>query len=301
MGRKRRLGESIQDLSGRSGQRVRHDRCNHRQSPPAQRRGSKKGGFERSDRPLARRIDDQDSRHRRCAGQSAGGEPHWRTRSRRNAGPSLETQEIEPAALLADKGYCSDGFIEHLLSPQHQARHSAEGKSQDAARVGLRALLRAQPRGTFLQQHQALSRHRNPLRKDRQKFPRRRPPRLRLGLAHFVLSAGLVIAGAEPAQHGPRTFGEYARWLERLLNAVGIQSAWVVGNSFGAAVAWQFASQFSTRSLGLVLVNGGPAPNLPAPVRRLFAMTPMRQLITAVFRWNAYSRSSLKRAFADPS
>src|SRR3712207_4634951 len=43
MGRKRRLGESIQDLSGRSGQRVRHDRCNRRQSPPAQRRGSKKG------------------------------------------------------------------------------------------------------------------------------------------------------------------------------------------------------------------------------------------------------------------
>src|SRR5918998_3595112 len=90
MGRKRRLGESTQDLSGRSGQRVRYDRCNHRQSPPAQRRGSRKGGFERSDRPLARRIDDQDSRHRRCAGQSAGGEPHRRTRSRRNAGPSLD-------------------------------------------------------------------------------------------------------------------------------------------------------------------------------------------------------------------
>src|SRR3712207_5580044 len=33
----------LQDLSGRSGQRVRHDRCNRRQSPPAQRRGSKKG------------------------------------------------------------------------------------------------------------------------------------------------------------------------------------------------------------------------------------------------------------------
>src|SRR5919202_679492 len=105
---------------------------------------------------------------------------------------------------------------------------------------------------------------------------------------------------ADPAQHGPRTFGEYARLLERLLSAVGIQRAWVVGNSFGAAVAWQFASQFPTRSLGLVLVNGGPAPNLPAPVRRLFAMAPMRQLITAVFRWNAYSRSTLKRAFADP-
>jgi hypothetical protein len=43
MGGKRRLGESIQDLSGRSGQRIRYDRCNHRQSPPAQRRGLEKG------------------------------------------------------------------------------------------------------------------------------------------------------------------------------------------------------------------------------------------------------------------
>src|SRR5829696_5956735 len=72
------------------------------------------------------------------------------------------------------------------LSPPHQARHSAEGKSQDAARVRLRALLRAQPRGTFLQHHQALSRHRNPLRKDCQKLPRRRPPRLRPGLAQMT-------------------------------------------------------------------------------------------------------------------
>src|SRR5688500_18648824 len=79
--------------------------------------GLEKRGFERSDRPLARRIDDQDSRHRRCARQSAGGEPHRRTRSRRNADVTqaqVLTQKIEPAALLADKGYDSDGFIEHL-------------------------------------------------------------------------------------------------------------------------------------------------------------------------------------------
>src|SRR5215217_7811735 len=65
---------------------------------------------------------------------------------------------------------------------------SAPARSQDAARVRLRALLRAQPRGTFLQHHQALSRHRNPLRKDCQKLPRRRPPRLRPGLAQMTTS-----------------------------------------------------------------------------------------------------------------
>src|SRR5215213_8216254 len=78
MGRKRHLGESIQDLSGRSGQRVRHDRCNRRQSPPAQRRGSKKG----------------DSNE--AIGRSRGG----------------LTTKIH--AIVADKGYDSDGFIEHL-------------------------------------------------------------------------------------------------------------------------------------------------------------------------------------------
>src|SRR5215216_2493242 len=90
MGRKRRLGESIQDLSGRSGQRVRHDRCNRRQSPPAQRRGSKKG----------------DSNE--AIGRSRGG-------------LTTKIHAIVDAlgnplavSLLGDKGYDSDGFIEHL-------------------------------------------------------------------------------------------------------------------------------------------------------------------------------------------
>src|SRR3712207_5120740 len=76
--------------------------------------GLEKRGFERSDRPLARRIDDQDSRHRRCARQSAGGEPHRRTRSRRNAGPSLDPENRTRSPPRRQRGYDSDGFIEHL-------------------------------------------------------------------------------------------------------------------------------------------------------------------------------------------
>src|ERR671911_887075 len=77
--------------------------------------GLEKRGFERSDRPLARRIDDQDSRHRRCARQGplavslTGGHVHDVTQAQ------VLTQKIEPAALLADKSYDSDGFIEHLF------------------------------------------------------------------------------------------------------------------------------------------------------------------------------------------
>ena len=113
MGRKRRLGESIQDLSGRSGQRVRHDRCNHRQSPPAQRRGSKKGdsneAIGRSRGGLTTKIHAiVDALGNPLAVSLTGGHVHDVTQAQ------VLTQEIEPAALLADKGYDSDGFIEHL-------------------------------------------------------------------------------------------------------------------------------------------------------------------------------------------
>src|SRR5215211_7504763 len=114
MGRKRRLGESIQDLSGRSGQRVRHDRCNRRQSPPAQRRTSKKGdsneAIGRSRGGLTTKIDAiVDALGNPLAVSLTGGHVHDVTQAQ------VLTQEIEPAALLADKGYDSDGFIEHLF------------------------------------------------------------------------------------------------------------------------------------------------------------------------------------------
>ncbi|HKH38549.1 MAG TPA: IS5 family transposase [Rubrobacter sp.] len=113
MGRKRPLGESIQDLSGRSGQRVRHDRCNRRQSPPAQRRGSKKGdsneAIGRSRGGLTTKIHAiVDALGNPLAVSLTGGHVHDVTQAQ------VLTQKIEPAALLADKGYDSDGFIEHL-------------------------------------------------------------------------------------------------------------------------------------------------------------------------------------------
>lgn len=104
----------------------------------------------------------------------------------------------------------------------------------------------------------------------------------------------------EGSTPGPRTFPEYASWLERLLDTVGISEAWCVGNSFGAAMAWRFASLAPARCRGLVLVNGTPPPAMPTLLRRLFARPPLRQLLTAMLRWNAFSPSTLDRAFADP-
>ena len=103
-GPKAAFGESIQDLSGRSGHRVRHDRCNHRQSPPAQRRGSKKGdsneAIGRSRGGLTTKIHASvDALGNPLAVSLTGGHVHDVTQAQ------VLTQEIEPAALLADKGY----------------------------------------------------------------------------------------------------------------------------------------------------------------------------------------------------
>ncbi len=99
---------------------------------------------------------------------------------------------------------------------------------------------------------------------------------------------------------GPRSLQEYGRWLERLLDQVGFSSAWCVGNSFGAALVWRLASQAPARCRGLVLVNGAPPPPIPAPIRRLFALPPLRHLLMAMLRWNAFSRTTIDRAFVDP-
>ena len=104
----------------------------------------------------------------------------------------------------------------------------------------------------------------------------------------------------EGTARGPGTLQEYGLWLEWLLDTLGVSSAWCVGNSFGAALAWRFASQAPTRCRGLVLVNGTPPPTVPVPIRRLLALPPLRQLMMAMFRWNGFSRSTLERAFADP-
>src|SRR5918992_4780924 len=155
MGRKRRLGESTQDLSGRSGQRVRHDRCNHRQSPPAQRRGSKKGGANeaigRSRGGLTTKIHTiVDALGNPLAVSLTGGHVHDVTQAQ------VLTQEIEPAALLADKGYDSDGFIEHLevrrIKPVIPPRANRKLRLTDAEKMRLvRAMaerINLQPKAT---------------------------------------------------------------------------------------------------------------------------------------------------------
>ncbi|WP_437734922.1 alpha/beta fold hydrolase [Sorangium sp. So ce1335] len=99
---------------------------------------------------------------------------------------------------------------------------------------------------------------------------------------------------------GLGSLGAYARWLDRLLDALGAPSAWCVGNSFGAAVVSCFATQHAARCRGVVFVNGAPLPALPQIVGWLLSRPVPRQMLRALVRKQAFNPSILRRAFADP-
>jgi pimeloyl-ACP methyl ester carboxylesterase len=98
----------------------------------------------------------------------------------------------------------------------------------------------------------------------------------------------------------PASLDEAAGWLDEVLSATGVGEAWIAGNSFGAAVAAQFAACSPARCTGLVLVDGAPAPELGRITRSLVGHWPVRPILTGLLHRNAYSRRTLGRAFADP-
>lgn len=98
-------------------------------------------------------------------------------------------------------------------------------------------------------------------------------------------------------QPGLGPIGAYARWLDALLGALDVPSAWCVGNSFGASVACRVASDYPARCRGLVLVNGIPLPRSPRALRWLGERRLGQRLVRAVQKRVAYSPSALERAF----
>jgi len=97
------------------------------------------------------------------------------------------------------------------------------------------------------------------------------------------------------------TLSAFAKELKELLDAVQIDRVIAVGNSFGAAVAIQFANDSPSAISQLVLVNGGYLPVIPGPVRNLIALP----IVNRGFRWFirrlTFSLQTLKRSFADPA
>ena len=79
---------------------------------------------------------------------------------------------VEPEALLGDKGYDADHFVDSLTARAIRVVIPAKIKPESPARLRLRALLRAKSRRTVLLYHQAFSSHRDPLREDSPKLSR---------------------------------------------------------------------------------------------------------------------------------
>ena len=93
----------------------------------------------------------------------------------------------------------------------------------------------------------------------------------------------------------------FARELKELLDAEQMDRVSVVGNSFGAAVAIQFANDFSSAISQLVLVNGGYMPSIPLPIRTLIGLPIVNQGFRWFIRRLTFSLQTLKRSFADPA
>ncbi len=115
-----------------------------------------------------------------------------------------------------------------------------------------------------------------------------------------VIAPDLPGFGESEALDNP-TLAGYARVLQELLDLQRIDQAIVAGNSFGVAVAIEFASSYPARALHLVLVNGGYAPVFPWFVRKLISLPAIEKRFRAFVRNLGYSDRAFAKAFPNPA
>jgi 2-hydroxy-6-oxonona-2,4-dienedioate hydrolase len=96
-----------------------------------------------------------------------------------------------------------------------------------------------------------------------------------------------------------RSLREYAEWLVTLMNLLDVERAWLVGNSFGASIAWSLAGRAPERCAGTVLVNGQPLPRTPLPLLVLGRSRGGALIVRSLLRVAAYNPLLLRLAFVD--
>ncbi len=89
-----------------------------------------------------------------------------------------------------------------------------------------------------------------------------------LAETHHVIAPDLPGFGGSAALPDMRT-QTLLDWLARLLDALAVGQAVIVGSSLGALLARLFAAARPDRARALVLINGGSLPNVSATVQRL--------------------------------
>jgi pimeloyl-ACP methyl ester carboxylesterase len=121
------------------------------------------------------------------------------------------------------------------------------------------------------------------------------------GLSEFftVIAPDLPGFGASEPLDVP-TLAANAAVMKELLDVQKINAAMVVGNSFGAAVAIEFASSFPGHTLSVVLVNGGYLPRLPGFMRKLISLPIVEKRFRALMRNMSWSDKAFAKAFPNP-
>lgn len=96
-------------------------------------------------------------------------------------------------------------------------------------------------------------------------------------------------------------YADYGDWVVDVMDAVQVEQAAIVGNSFGATVAWYVAVQHPARCRSLVLVDGGPPPMLPRWLRVLMLNSALaRRVAMARLSRSVFGRQALTDGFHDP-
>lgn len=101
------------------------------------------------------------------------------------------------------------------------------------------------------------------------------------------------------SQPGRACLADYVSWLNELLDVLEVKRAFVVGNSFGASLAWSFAGRSADRCLGVVVVDGLPMPRTPPPLLWLGRRSFGRALMRLMLQKRSFTPQALPKAFAD--
>jgi pimeloyl-ACP methyl ester carboxylesterase len=117
----------------------------------------------------------------------------------------------------------------------------------------------------------------------------------------FTVLAPDVPGSGASALHPRASCSTLAADLAAVLDREAQGPALVVGNSFGAALAWQLGADHKDRVERLLLVNGGPLPPVPAWLRRVLGGPPLAGLATFLLRRASFRRLVVERALVDPS
>lgn len=115
-----------------------------------------------------------------------------------------------------------------------------------------------------------------------------------------VIAPDLPGFGASDPLDEP-SLSAHARVLKVMLDIQKANRGIVVGNSFGAAIAVEFASSFPERTRGLVLVNGTNLPLMPGFMRKLISFPAMERRFRSFMRKFTYSDRAFIKAFPDLS